>query len=138
VAGRLPIRRPVIFVGEGRHELHEGIKDDGALTISASWLRRSDWLTRGFLEAGFATTTLRRGRRLHHQAHPTIGGSIHSARRRDATGRTRVVFVFLAEAQSLRKVGFESHFRPLVERKTDITVFEQLLTPAKPKQLVDV
>lgn len=47
------------------------------------------------------------------------------------------VFVFLEEDRS-RSGYLESHFRPLTERKTDITIFEQLLTPAKPKQLVDV
>jgi hypothetical protein len=45
-------------------------------------------------------------------------------------------FIFLAEAPGGWSFE-EASFRPLVERKTDITIFEQLLTPAKPKELVD-
>jgi hypothetical protein len=65
-----------------------------------------------------------------HRAHPLILNKIYIVQSLEGP--------FCIGIDSSGRAWQNWRFRPLVERKTDITIFEQLLTPAKPKHLVDV
>ncbi len=53
------------------------------------------------------------------------------------SGSSNFIFVMLQELSGLAKGGwFPERFEPLVERKTDISIFQKLVAPSKQKELV--